>query len=158
MEALVTACYANVSKLVLMELPKKSLYIALILAETGECSRRKRGVSKLSCSNIFGRFLEEKKKKVSTSICALQEIIISHVVFFKSYPLFHRNKTPLTYMEMVASEHEPAVCLSGQKDQRHPALHQKLCSQQDQGSDHPLVRSAGEIAPPVMCSVLGHSF
>jgi len=48
---------------------------------------------------------------------------------------------------------EPAVC----PGQWHPGLHQKQCSQQEQGSNCPPVLSTGEATPWVLCPVLGPS-
>jgi len=49
------------------------------------------------------------------------------------------------------------VCLGGQEGQWHPGLHQKECSQQEQGSDRSSVLSPGEATPRVLYSALGPS-
>lgn len=45
------------------------------------------------------------------------------------------------------AKHEPAVCPDGQKGQRHPALYQEHCGQQEQGSESPHVLCTGDAAP-----------
>lgn len=46
-----------------------------------------------------------------------------------------------------STDHEPAGCPGSQEDQWQPGLYQKLCSQQNQGGDHPPKFSTAK-APP----------
>ena len=57
-------------------------------------------------------------------------------------------------VNLQQAEHDPSVCPGSHECQWHPGLHQKWCSQQEQGGDCPSVLCTSKTVPQLLYLIL----